>query len=159
MLSFKKIIFAVLLLISACGFSPLYNQHNSANLTEKIRIQEPNTQNDFAFYLQLTNRFTEGGSKYILNYAITSSKKDVGINFDGTAHRVEIFASVSFSLIEAELGVELLSDKEAMSLSYSNFGSTATVLNTERITNKQLMVLLADKVADRISLAIVEKGS
>ena len=159
MLLFKKIIFAVLLLISACGFSPLYNQHKSANLTEKIRIQEPNTQNDFAFYLQLTNRFTEGGSKYILNYAITSSKKDVGINFDGTAHRVEIFASVSFSLIEVELGVELLSDKEAMSLSYSNFGSTAAVLNAERITKKQLMVLLADKVADRISLTIVEKGS
>ena len=159
MLSFKKIIFAVLLLISACGFSPLYNQHNAANLTEKIRIQEPNTQNDFAFYLQLTNRFTEGDSKYILNYAITSSKKDVGINFDGTAHRVEIFASVSFSLIEVELGVELLSDKEAMSLSYSNFGSTAAVLNAERITKKQLMVLLADKVADRISLTIVEKGS
>ena len=159
MLLFKKIIFAVLLLISACGFSPLYNQHKSANLTEKIRIQEPKTQNDFAFYLQLTNRFTEGGSKYILNYAITSSKKDVGINFDGTAHRVEIFASVSFSLIEVELDVELLSDKEAMSLSYSNFGSTAAVLNAERITKKQLMVLLADKVADRISLTIVEKGS
>ena len=159
MLLFKKIIFAVLLLISACGFSPLYNQHKSANLTEKIRIQEPNTQNDFAFYLQLTNRFTQGGSKYNLNYAITSSKKDVGINFDGTAHRVEIFASVSFSLIEVELGVELLSDKEAMSLSYSNFGSTAAVLNAERITKKQLMVILADKVADRISLTIVEKGS
>ena len=159
MLLFKKIIFAVLLLISACGFSPLYNQHKSANLTEKIRIQEPNTQNDFAFYLQLTNRFTEGGSKYILNYAITSSKKDVGINFDGTAHRVEIFASVSFSLIEVELDVELLSDKEAMSLSYSNFGSTAAVLNDERITKKHLMVLLADKVADRLSLSVVEKGS
>jgi len=159
MLSFEKIIFAVLLLISACGFSPLYNQHKSTNLTEKIRIQEPNTQNDFAFYVQLTNRFTEGGSKYILNYVITSSKKDVGLNFYGTAHRVEIFGSVSFSLIEAGLGLELLSDKEEMSLSYSNFGSTAAVLNAERITNKQLMTLLADKVADRISLAIIEKDS
>ena len=159
MLSFKKIIFAVLLLISACGFSPLYNSHNSAKMAEKISIQEPNTQNDFVFYLQLTNRFTEGSSKYILNYAITTSKKDRGLNFDGTAHRVEISGSVSFNLIDAESGVKLLSDKEEMSLSYSNFGSTAAVLNAERITNKQLVVLLADKVADRISLAIVEKGS
>ena len=157
MLSFKKIIFAVFLLISACGFSPLYNSHNSAKLAEKISIQEPNTQNDFVFYLQLTNRFTEGSSKYILNYAITTSKKDRGLNFDGTAHRVEISGSVSFNLIDAESGVKLLSDKEEMSLSYSNFGSTAAVLNAERITNKQLVVLLADKVADRISLAIVEK--
>ena len=159
MLSFKKIIFAVFLLISACGFSPLYNSHNSAKLAEKISIQEPNTQNDFVFYLQLTNRFTEGSSKYILNYAITTSKKDRGLNFDGTAHRVEISGSVSFNFIDAESGVKLLSDKEEMSLSYSNFGSTAAVLNAERITNKQLVVLLADKVAERTSLAIVEKGS
>ena len=46
-----------------------------------------------------------------------------------------------------------------MYLSYSNAGSTAAVLNAERTTNKQLVVLLADKVADRVSLAIVEKGS
>ena len=149
----------MLLLISACGFSPIYSNHNSAKLAEKISIQEPNTQNDFVFYLQLTNRFTEGSSKYILNYAITTSKKDKGLNFDGTAHRVEISGSVSFNLIDAESGVKLLSDKEEMSLSYSNFGSTAAVLNAERITNKQLVVVLADKVADRISLAIVEKGS
>ena len=159
MLSFKKIIFAMLLLISACGFSPLYNSHNSPKLAEKISMQEPNTQNDFVFYSQLTNRFTDGSSKYILNYAITTSKNDRGLNFDGTAHRVEISGSVSFSLIDAESGIKLLSDKEEMSLSYSNFGSTAAVLNAERITNKQLVVLLADRVADRISLAIVEKDS
>ena len=149
----------MLLLISACGFSPLYNSQNSAKLAEKISIQEPNSQNDFVFYLQLTNRFTEGSGKYILNYAITTSKKDRGLNFDGTAHLVEISGSVSFNLMDTVSGVELLSDKEEMSLSYSNFGSTAAVLNAERITNKQLVVLLADKVADRISLAIVEKGS
>ena len=149
----------MLLLISACGFSPLYNSHNSAKLAEKISIQEPNTQNDFVFYLQLTNRFTEGSSKYILNYAITTSKKDRGLNFDGTAHRVEISGSVSFNLMDTDSGVELLSDKEEMSLSYSNVGSTAAVLNAERTTNKQLVVLLADKVADKISLTIVEKDS
>ena len=44
-----------------------------------------------------------------------------------------------------------------MYLSYSNTGSTAAVLNVERTTSKQLVVLLADKVADRVSLAIVEK--
>ena len=48
--------------------------------------------------------------------------------------------------------------REEMYLSYSNAGSTAAVLNAERTTNKQLVVLLADKVADRVSLAIVEKA-
>ena len=56
-----------------------------------------------------------------------------------------------------ENGIELLSDREEMYLSYSNAGSTAAVLNAERTTNKQLVVLLADKVADRVSIAIVEK--
>ena len=159
MLSFRKIIYAALFLTSACGFSPLYTSHNSAKLIGQISIQEPNTQNEFVFYSQLKNRFSESNSKYILNYAITTSKKDNAVNFDGTVHRIEISGAVAFSLKDTDNGLEILSDKEEMSLSYSNFGSTATVLNAERTTNKQLVVLLADKVSDRISLTIAEKGS
>ena len=159
MLSFKKIIFATLFLISACGFSPLHNNNNFAKLARNIDLQEPNTQNEFVFYSQFKTPFSKGNSKYFLTYAITTSKKDSALNFDGTAHRIEISGSVAFSIKEKENGLEILSGREEMSLSYSNFGSTAAVLNAERITNKQLVVLLADKVADRLSFAIVEKGS
>ena len=159
MLSFKKITFAILFIISACGFSPLYTNNNFASLIGKIDLQEPNSQNEFVFYSQLKNRFNENNSKYILNYAITTSKKDSTLSFDGTVHRIEISGSVAFSLKEKGSGLEILSDKEELSLSYSNFGSTAAVLNVERTTNKQLVVQLANKVADRIYLTIVEKGS
>ena len=74
-------------------------------------------------------------------------------------HRIEIFGSVSFKLKDRKNDTELLSDREEMYLSYSNSGSTAAVLNAERTTNKQLVVLLANKVADRVSLVIVEMGS
>ena len=146
-------------LISACGFSPLYTNTNFAKLDGKIDLRKPNSQNEFVFYSQLKNRFSDGNGKYILNYAITTSKKDSALSFDGTVHRIEISGSVTFSFKEKENGLEILSGREEKSLSYSNFGSTAAVLNAERITNKQLVVLLADKVADRISLAIVEKDS
>ena len=159
MLSSRKITFAILFLISACGFSSLYKDDQPDSLAGKISIQEPKTQNEFVFYSQFKDRFSEGNSKYFLTYAITTSKKDSALNFDGTAHRIEISGSVTFSFKEKENGLEILSGKEETSLSYSNFGSTAAVLNAERITKKQLMVLLANKVADRISLTIVEKGS
>ena len=159
MLLFRKLIFGVLFLISACGFSPIYTNNNYANLNGQISIQEPNTQNDFVFYSRLTDRFGKASGKYILNYAITTTKEDKAINFDGTVHRVEISASVSFNLKNTESGVQIFSDKEEMYLSYSNFGSTAAVLNAERTTNKQLVVLLADKVADRVSLILVDQGS
>ena len=159
MLSFRKITFAILFLISACGFSPLYTNSNFAKLAENIDLQEPNTQNEFVFYSQFKTPFSKGNSKYFLTYAITTSKKDSALNFDGTAHRIEISGSVAFSFKEKASGIVLLSDKEEMSLSYSNVGSTAAVLNAERTTNKQLVVLLADKVADKISLTIVEKDS
>ena len=146
MLSFRKLIFGILFLISACGFSPVYTKQNSANLTGKISIQEPNTQNDFVFYSRLTDRFGEASGKYILNYAITTAKEDKAINFDGTVHRVEISGFVTFSLKDTENGVQIFSDR-------------AAVLNAERITNKQLVVLLADKVADRISLILVDQDS
>ena len=159
MLSFRKLIFGILFLISACGFSPIYTNQNSTNLTGKISIQEPNTQNDFVFYSRLTDRFGEASGKYILNYAITTAKEDKAINFDGTVHRVEISGIVIISLKDTATGVQIFSDKEEMYLSYSNFGSTAAVLNAERTTNKQLVVLLADKVVDRISLILVDQYS
>ena len=159
MLSFKKIIHASLFIISACGFNPVYTDSNSSKLIGQISIQEPNTQNDFIFYSQLIDRFGDRGEKYTLSYAISTSTEDRGLNFDGTVHRVEISGSVLFNLKESETGTEILSDRAEIHLSYSNAGSTAAVLNSKRVTNKQLTVLLANKVADRVLLAIVDKSS
>ncbi len=159
MLLFKRIIFISLFFLTACGFSPVYTDKNSSKLLRQIEIQEPDTQNEFIFYSHLVDRFGDLGDKYVLNYAISTSKEDRSLDFDGTVHRVEISGTISFNLKNKENGIELLSDREKMYLSYSNAGSTAAVLNAERTTNKQLVVLLADKVADRVSLAIAEKGS
>ena len=159
MLSFKKIICASLFFITACGFTPLYTSSNSPNLIGQVSITEPNTQNEFIFYSKLIDRFGDVGDKYILDYVISTSKKDKALNFDGTVHRIEIFGSVSFKLKDRENETELLSDREEVYLSYSNSGSTAAVLNAERTTTKQLIVFLANKVADQVSLVIVEKGS
>ena len=159
MLLFKRITFISLFFLTACGFSPVYTDKNSSKLLRQIEIQEPDTQNEFIFYSHLVDRFGDLGDKYVLNYAISTSKEDRSLDFDGTVHRVEISGTISFNLKNKENGIELLSDREKMYLSYSNAGSTAAVLNAERTTNKQLVVLLADKVADRVSLAIAEKGS
>ncbi len=159
MSSFRKIIYSSLFFITACGFSPLYTSNDPSLLVGQISIQEPNSQDEFVFYSRLVDRFSQAGGKYILNYTITTAKEDRALNFDGTAYRVEIFGSVSFSLKDKEKEIELLNDKEETYLSYSNSGSTAAVLNAERDTNKQLVILLADKVADRISLKIIEEDS
>ena len=158
MLSFKKIIYASLFFVSACGFNPVYTDSNTSKLLGQISIQEPSTQNDFIFYSQLIDRFGDRCDKYTLSYAISTSTEDRGLNFDGTVHRIEISGSVLFNLKESETGTEILLDREEINLSYSNAGSTAAVLNAKRVTSKQLAVLLADKVADRILLAIVDKN-
>ena len=158
MLSFKNIIYASLFFTTACSFSPLYNQNNAPKFIQQISIQEPNTQNEFIFYSHLVDRFGDLGDKYVLNYAISTSKEDRALDFDGTVHRVEISGSVSFNLTNKENRIELFSDREEINLSYSNAGSTAAVLNAERTTRKQLIGLLADKVADRVLLVISEKN-
>ncbi len=159
MLLFKKIIFITLLFFNACGFSPVYTDKNHSKLLGQISIKEPNTQSDFIFYSQLINRFGDRGDKYTLSYAISTSTEDKAVDFDGTFHRVEISGSVLFNLKESGTGTEILSDRAELHLSYSNAGSTAAVLNAKRVTNKRLTVLLANKVADRVLLAIVDKSS
>ena len=158
MSSFNKIIYTALFFVSACGFSPVNNGSTSSKLLGQINIQEPNTQNEFIFYSQLVNRFGDIGDKYFLSYEIATSKKDRALNFDGTVHRIEMSGSVLFNLEDRETGTKILSEREDINLSYSNSGSTAAVLNSERTTSKQLIVLLAGKVADQLSLAIVEKS-
>ena len=158
MLSFKKIIYASLFFISACGFNPVYTDSDTSKLFGQISIQEPSTQNDFIFYSQLIDRFGDRGDKYTLSYAISTSEEDRALDFDGTVHRVEISGSVLFNLKDSKTGTEILSDRAEMHLSYSNAGSTAAVLNAKRVASKQLIVLLSDKVKDRILLAIVDKS-
>ena len=158
MLSFKKIICAALFLISSCGFLPLNSNINPRTLLEVVSIQEPNTQNEFIFYSRLTDRFGEFGDRYVLNYTISTSSEDSALNFDGTPHKIKIVGAVSYSLKDIKNGAVLISEKEEMHLSFSNSGSTAAVLNAERTTNEQLVVLLADKVIDRLVLFIVAKG-
>ena len=158
MLSFRKIIYATVFLLSACGFSQLNNNTNPQKLLEVVSIQEPNTQNEFIFYSRLIDRFGEFGDRYVLNYSISTSSEDRALNFDGTPHRITIVGSVSYSLKDSKNGKILISEKEEMHLSVSNSGSTAAVLNAERTTNEQLVVLLADKVIDRLVLFIVAKG-
>jgi len=158
MLLFKKLFYAALFLISSCGFSPLNSNVNPQTLLEVVSIQEPNTQSEFIFYSRLTERFGEFGDRYVLNYSISTSSEDSALNFDGTPHRIKIVGSVSYSLKDIKNGAVLISEKEEMHLSFLNSGSTAAVLNAERITNEQLVVLLADKVIDRLVLFIVAKG-
>ena len=158
MSSFKKIIYAALFLISSCGFSPLNSDINPRTLLEVVSVQEPNTQSEFIFYSRLTDRFGEFGDRYVLNYSIYTSSEDSALNFDGTPHRIKIVGSVLYSLKDIKNGAVLISEKEEMHLSFSNSGSTAAVLNAERTTNEQLVVLLADKVIDRLVLFIVAKG-
>jgi LPS-assembly lipoprotein len=158
MSSFKKIIYAALFLISSCGFSPLNSDISPRTLLEVVSVQEPNTQSEFIFYSRLTDRFGEFGDRYVLNYSISTSSEDSALNFDGTPYRIKIVGSVSYSLKDIKNGAVLISEKEEMHLSFSNSGSTAAVLNAERTTNEQLVVLLADKVIDRLVLFIVAKG-
>ena len=158
MLSFRKIIYATVFLLSACGFSQVNTSINSETLRAVVSIQEPNTQNEYIFYSRLINRFGEFGDRYVLNYSISTSNEDSALNFDGTPHRITIFGSISYSLKDIKNGAVLISEKEEMHLSFLNSGSTAAVLNAERITNEQLVVLLADKVIDRLVLFIVAKG-
>ena len=158
MLSFKKIIFTSLFFLSACGYTPLSNDKSSQSLIGQVSFQKPNSQDDFIFYSRLNDRFADFGDRYFLDYEISSSTEDKALNFNDTAHRIEIFSSVTFSLKDKKNGTELLSDKEEMYLSYSNSGSTAAVLNAQKNTNEQLIVLLADKVANRISRVLIEES-
>ncbi len=88
--------------LSACGFSPVYNENNHAKLVQKLAYKSPIHRMNLSFIHILIDRFGDLGDKYILNYVISTSKKDRALDFDGTVHRIEISGSVSFNLNDRE---------------------------------------------------------
>ena len=94
MLSFKKIIYSTFFLISACGFSPLYTNHSSAQLAGQISIQEPQTQNEFVFYSHLMTASMKAVIMS-LNYTVSASQEDKALNLNGIVHRVVLLLVVS----------------------------------------------------------------
>lgn len=119
----------LLLVLSACGFQPLYVAERDGSLYEKLQhvkvgvIKERSGQILRTYLLQ--DLQLEGSSaQYTLNVSLAENTRKLGFRLDKTPRHQELVMDAGISLINEETGKVVLTDTLQATSSFS-LGSTA----------------------------------
>lgn len=148
----RYILFAVPLMLAACGFTPVYAPGGTGTqFQNNITVQAPTTRDGFLLTQRLEERLGRAGNaQYTLNYSVRSSVASLAVDTEGTITRFNLIGSANYSLIETGTGRVVASSFVDNFTGYSAAGTTVATLAAERDAQKRLMVMLADQIVTRV---------
>ncbi len=152
----SRMCFAVLglclLSLSACNYTPaLAPEGASDGLMGSIAVQEPRSQDGYAFVTRLEERLGRPkGARYQLSYSIVTSTEGVGRKRDQRITRFNLNGAAEYQLVDVQEGKTVHSGKVENHTSYSATIPLANSRAATRDASQRLMVILADQVAVRI---------
>lgn len=149
---------ATSLVVSACGFTPVYTAGGTGHaLYGEVEIETPpqaKTRGDANAYFLVRNleerlgRSTAG--TYRLELSLSTRSEGQAITADNEITRYSILGSAGYSLIRLSDGMVVASGTETNFTGYSATGSTVETLAGERDAFERLMVILADQITTRL---------
>lgn len=149
---------ATSLVVSACGFTPVYTAGGTGHaLYGEVEIETPpqaKTRGDANAYFLVRNleerlgRSTAG--TYRLELSLSTRSEGQAITADNEITRYSILGSAGYSLIRNSDGTVVASGTETNFTGYSATGSTVETLAGERDAFERLMVILADQITTRL---------
>lgn len=148
-----KKIFFVLLFLTGCGFSPLYQSKNINGGNVPVQVAPIPEQYGFNMHQAIQNKFgrTEN-TKYILKVDSPSFNSwDQTIDNKNFATIMGISGTVSYSLTEKVSNKVLLKSSASLNSSYSVVRDPYATIVAERKIKKEL----AEQLADHISLHVL----
>lgn len=157
-LSLVTTLVASALVVSACGFTPVYAPGgNAIALYDQITIQAPEQVNSSgesnAYFLvrNLEERLGRNASgDYQLDLTLTTREEGQAITADNEITRYSIIGQAGYSLRRQSDGTVISSGTETNFTGYSATGSTVETLAGERDAYERLMLILADQITSRI---------
>ncbi|WP_353473300.1 LPS assembly lipoprotein LptE [Salipiger sp. H15] len=145
--------------LAGCGFTPAYGpQGGGQRLLGQIALVEPDSPNAYLFNRRFEERLGRAapGAPYRLDTRLRTSTSGHGSLADGNTTRIRVVGDVSFTLRDAATETALSSGDTSSFTGYSTTGSTAATQAAERDAEERLMVMLADRVIDRLLLAAAD---
>jgi LPS-assembly lipoprotein len=143
---------APLLLVAACGYSPaLAPGGSAAQLMGQVELAEPKDRNDFDLARQLENRLgpAEAGA-YRLETTIKTSEVAVGVTAEQETTRYNVRGQVTFQLIDAATGAQVLSGTVQNFTGYSTTDTVVATRTSQIDAHQRLMVILANDIVTRL---------
>ncbi|WP_238368089.1 LPS assembly lipoprotein LptE [Mesobacterium pallidum] len=140
---------------AACGFAPAYGpQGGASRLSGQVVVSAPADRAGYLLGQRIEERlgFAATGP-YTLTVTHDVSRSGLGTGGDGRTTRYQLVGSARYSLREGTDGPVLAKGTVDDFTGYSATGSTVATLAAVRDAEERLMVILADKVVDRLLMA------
>lgn len=159
----RGVVFGILGLgVAACGFTPVYGPGGAAEgLRGTIAIDPPADTASSALVTRFENRLGRAGAaEYRLSADLSVTDEDLGVTPDREITRHRLHGRLAFRLLRLSED-EIVARGEVTSFTgYSApvfgatrgsvAGNTVSVLTAERDARERLMVILADRLVDRL---------
>ena len=141
---------AVLLALSACGFSPVYAPGSDAlDLRGAVLVEAPDTEEEFAFTGRIEERLGRASApRYDLGFDLDTEVVGLAIDGSNNITRFNLEGRLDWALLSD--GATVREGRETAFTSWSATGSTISTLESERDARRRLMVILADRVVARL---------
>ncbi|MDR0448864.1 MAG: hypothetical protein LBG89_00170 [Rickettsiales bacterium] len=161
----KKLVFVLALLVSACGFEPMYSSNDGRDQLDYMVHVAPISGTDG---IELRNRlrsklnpFGEPAAPlYKLNVKLLPKDNFLkGVQRTGDATWQEIRLTASYELIDAATGKIILSNSESVSESYTFVQNLVAADSAAASATSSAIRILSDKIAGRVKVFIQAKES
>ena len=151
----KKYLFSILIgvFLVGCSFQPAWVPKNQKAkiLWERVDFNEAKNSNEYRLNRYLVSRLGKAAdAELFLKYELFTDTKRSALSFDGKAFRIRIHGEVKFSLIQNGENTILLTSSVRDSAAYSDAILAVTDEASERDAYARLMVLLGDRIIDKL---------
>jgi LPS-assembly lipoprotein len=137
------------LLLTACGFEPIYGVDKPANkIMGKIDVEVSNGRNAFELRDQLIERlgFLNSDPAYLLKYTSSIKSKNLTISKDNDVTRYTLQGETNFDLVDLASKKIIYSNTVVSNTAYSATAGTYPTTIAERDANVRLARDMANKI-------------
>jgi len=137
------------LLLTACGFEPIYGVDKPANkIVGKIDIEVSNGRNAFELRDRLIERLgvLESDPTYLLKYRSSINSKNLTISKDNDVTRYTLQGETNFDLVNLASKKVIYTNTIVSNTAYSATAGTYPTAIAERDANVRLSRDMADKI-------------
>lgn len=137
---------AALPLAAGCGFTPAYAPGGAGTrLRGKVRVQPPETRNDFDFVTRLESRLGPAQAPaYALSYSIATGRQSGGYSVARSITRYTLTGTLTYTLTDTATDQRVAGGTLRNFASWSATGSTIAGITAEEDAATRLMQMLAD---------------
>jgi LPS-assembly lipoprotein len=153
---------AVMLLLTACGFKPLYQYNLDAAATKNFNsvwIDHVGGSSGYLLRNELIDRFYSQGmpqtARYLLRLDLREDFRNLDIAKDDTATRAQLVQRVRYTLIDRMANNKIIDQATLRSASsYNLLPSVYTTVVTEADARENALTNLAEQIETRVAYGL-----